>query len=287
MTVVFATCDHQPLVAPDDEPLAEALKALGFGVTPIPWTEIDPSGIVEPWPIVLRSTWDYQRVPTMFAAWLEALADSGRMVLNPPLIARQNIDKLYLRGLEEAGIPIPRTRWIDRPDAAAIDQVLREEHWDAAVLKPRIGATAHGMFLLTPGMDLSETDLAPARASGALVQEFIPESRDRGEISLVFAGRDFSHAVLKHARDGDFRVQKDFGGSVAETTPSADVRALASQVMSLVPADCTYARVDVVEANRGPLLMELELIEPELYFSIVPGSAARMARAISSQFSSG
>ena len=112
------------------------------------------------------------------------------------------------------------------------------------------------------------------------MQEFVAEIRERGEISLVFAGHELSHAVAKYALEGDFRVQQDFGGRVVETTPSAAVRALASQVMALVPGDCTYARVDIVEADRGPLLMELELIEPELYFTVVAGSATRMAHTI-------
>lgn len=285
MTVVFATCDRQPLVAPDDEPLVEALATLGIGVTPIPWTEIDPASVVEAWPIVLRSTWDYHRMPTMFGAWLEALADAGRAVMNAPAIAQGNIDKVYLRSLAARGIPIPRTRWIDRPDAAAIAQVLRDEKWDAAVLKPRISATAHGMVMVTAGVEVSDVDLAPARASGALVQEFVREIRTAGEISLVFTGRAFSHAVSKHALDGDFRVQQDFGGSVVETTPSGPVLALATQVMTTVPEECVLARVDIVESDRGPLLMELELIEPELYFTIVAGSAARMARTIAARLS--
>ena len=112
VTVVFATCDPQPLVAPDDEPLACALGDLGITVVPIPWTEIDPAAVVDAEPIVLRSTWDYHKMPTMFAAWLEALHDSGRVVMNTPKMARDNIDKIYLRGLEGAGIPIPATRWI-------------------------------------------------------------------------------------------------------------------------------------------------------------------------------
>lgn len=280
MTVVFATCDHQPLVAPDDEPLVGALSDLGIAVVPIPWTELDPAGVVDARPIVLRSTWDYHRMPTMFAAWLEALDGSGRVVMNAPAIARDNIDKIYLRRFEGAGIPIPRTRWIDRPDAAGLTQILRDEGWEAAVIKPRIAATAYGTFLISSESDLPEEDLAPARASGALVQEFVSEIRDRGEISLVFAGQEFSHAVSKHALDGDFRVQQDFGGRVVETTPSQAVLALATQVMSHVPGDCVFARVDIVEADRGPLLMELELIEPELYFTIVAGSAARLAQAI-------
>ena len=67
MNVVFATCDHQPLIARDDQPLADALAARGVDVTPIPWTEIDPYAILDAPPIVLRSTWDYHRMPTMFA----------------------------------------------------------------------------------------------------------------------------------------------------------------------------------------------------------------------------
>jgi glutathione synthase/RimK-type ligase-like ATP-grasp enzyme len=279
--VVFATCDDRPLVAPDDEPLVAELGALGIRVTPIPWTEIDPYAVVTPEPIVLRSTWDYHRVPTMFAAWLEALEFSGRVVMNSPRIARENIDKIYLRRLSDVGIPMPRTRWIDRPDSAAISRVLTEERWDAAVLKPRIGATAHGLSLVASGIDVSDADLGPARQTGALVQEFVPEIRTRGEVSLVFLdGCDFSHAVSKYARDGDFRVQSDFGGRVIETTPSDDVLALARMVMLTVPDECVFARVDIVEADRGPLLMELELIEPELYFTVVPDSASRTAAMI-------
>ena len=280
MTLVFATCSHQPFITADDQPLADALGALGYRVEPEPWTDIDPDTHLVSDPVALRSTWDYHRVPTMFAAWLEAMADSRRPLLNPAAVARANIDKIYLKGLAVAGIAIPRSHWIDKPDAAALDAVLRDEGWSHAVLKPRIGATAHGTFLISPDLLPSEDELAPARASGALVQEFIPEIRERGEVSMVFAGRQFSHAVVRHGKDGDFRAQKDFGGAVQPIAPSAALLAFGESVMAHVPAACAYARVDVVESTRGPLLMELELIEPELYFSIVPGSAERMARVM-------
>lgn len=279
MTVVFATCSHQPFITADDQPLADALGALGYRVEPEPWTDIDPETQLGPDPVVLRSTWDYHRVPTLFAAWLDAMADSRRPLLNPAEVARGNIDKIYLQGLAAAGIAIPITRWIQEPDAAGLAAILREEGWTQAVLKPRIGATAHGTFLITSDSPLSDEDLAPARTSGALVQEFIPEIRD-GEVSLVYAGGVFSHAVVKRAKAGDFRVQKDFGGVNEPLQPSAGLLAFGEAVMAQVPDSCAYARVDIVESARGPLLMELELIEPELYFSIVPGSAERMAQVI-------
>jgi glutathione synthase/RimK-type ligase-like ATP-grasp enzyme len=294
--IVFATCAHQPFLTADDQLLADALAALGYPVEPEPWTDIDPDTHLTSDPVVLRSTWDYHRVPTMFTAWLEAMADSRRTLLNPADVARANIDKSYLQSLAAAGIAVPKTRWIAHPDAAAIAAVLREERWDHAVLKPRIGATAHGTCLIFSDSLLatrssgqtarvsegwpSEDDLAPARASGALLQEFLPEIRDRGEVSMVYAGGAFSHAVTRRAKAGDFRVQQDFGGTVESLTPSPGLLAFGDTVMAHVSASCAYARVDLVDSARGPLLMELELIEPELYFRVVPGSAERMARVI-------
>jgi glutathione synthase/RimK-type ligase-like ATP-grasp enzyme len=133
---------------------------------------------------------------------------------------------------------------------------------------------------MSKGSALPDHDLAPARSSRALLQEVVPEIVQRGETSIVYAGGAFSHAVVKRARDGEFRVQQDFGGRVEAASPSASLLSFAASVMTLVPDTCLCARVDVVESTRGPLLMELELIEPELYFLYVPGAAARMARLI-------
>ena len=280
MNLAFATCDHQPLITADDQPLAAALQARGVDVTPIPWTELDPHAILDSPPILLRSTWDYHRIPTMFMSWLRALEDSGRATWNPPAIARRNIDKIYLKDLEAKGVAIPKTRWLDRIDSASIERALGEEGWAKAVLKPRIAATAYGTFLVERGTLLSDEDLAPARGSGALLQELIPEVVERGEVSLVYLGGTFSHAVIKRVKAGDFRVQKDFGGHVDVTTPAPALLAFAGGVMTRVPSTCLYARVDVVESRRGPLLMELELIEPELYFLNVPESANRLAQLL-------
>lgn len=280
MNVVFATCEQTPLITADDQILADALKVLGVDVTPIPWTEIDPFALLDAPPILLRSTWDYHRLPTMFTSWLGALEHSSRRCWNPPEVARKNVDKIYLKGLEANGIAIPKTRSIDPVDADAIQRALDDEGWARAVLKPRIAATAYGTFLIDRDAKLSAEDLAPARSSGALLQEVIPEVVERGETSLVYFGGSFSHAVVKRATEGEFRVQKDFGGRVDPTTPSASLLSFAERVMQHVPADCLYARIDVVEAARGPLLMELELIEPELYFLIVPDAALRFADLI-------
>jgi len=249
-------------------------------VTPLPWTEIDPYAVVDAPPVVLRSTWDYHRVPTMFRAWLQSLDDSGRAVWNAAATTSRNIDKIYLKQLHETGIPVPETRWLDVVEPAALGTALAETGWTQAVLKPRVAATAYGTHLVHSDTSWADLDLAPARASGALLQEFVPEIAARGEVSLVYIDGTCTHAVGKHARTGDFRVQKDFGGSVDRIEPSPAARAFADRVMAAAGGGTLYARVDLVETARGPLLMELELIEPELYFLLAPEAADRMARAI-------
>ena len=205
--------------------------------------------------------------------------------MNPPRVARGNVDKIYLQALESAGIAIPQTRWLDRVDNRMIDQTMQEAGWTRAILKPRIAATAYGTFLIDTSATLSDDDLAPARSSGALLQEVVPEIVEQGETSIIYTGGAFSHAVVKHAKDGEFRVQKDFGGRVEAASPSPALQSFAASVMAHVPDSCLYARVDAVDTSRGPLLMELELIEPELYFLIVPDAAERLAQLIVNRLS--
>lgn len=283
--VVFATCEQQPLITPDDQVLADALSRLGIAAIPIPWTELDPHAMSDAPPILLRSTWDYHRLPTMFRAWLDALDAVERSIWNPAAVAKDNVDKIYLRAIEAQGVAIPRTRWLEHATVDEIRRTLDDERWPRAVLKPRIAATAYGTFLVDRDTVLDDTDLAPARASGALLQEVVPEVVEHGEISAVYFDGIFSHAIRKHAAAGEFRVQKDFGGHVVRTSLSHSQQAFADRIAALVPANCLYARVDFVEAATGPLLMELELIEPELYFLSVPEAAPRLAQLIASHLS--
>lgn len=273
----FATCAKRPQPTDDDQLLATALAAIGIAVEACPWQTLAP-GVDTP-PILLRSTWDYYRHPADFRHWLEAHRAAGTAMQNSPVVALGNMDKLYLGGLEAAGIPLPHTRWLDRPTTAAIQGILAEEGWERAVLKPRISATAYGTVIVSRGEPVPEAALAVAAETGGLVQEFLPEIA-AGELSLIFTGGGFSHAIRKVPHSGDFRVQSEFGGRSESVAPSAAALLLATRAMGLTSTPCLYGRVDLVETARGPLLMELELIEPELFFRLDPGAAPRLAGAV-------
>jgi glutathione synthase/RimK-type ligase-like ATP-grasp enzyme len=215
------------------------------------------------------------------------MSDAGVTLLNPPATVLGNIDKCYLRSLEGRGFQIPRTRWLDHPDTAQVLEVMREERWEKAVLKPRIGATSHGTTLVRTAADLTGDALAPVRDSGGLMQEFLPEIQAAGELSLIFIGGAFSHAVRKRPVSGDFRVQVEFGGGSQPVSPTPAALVLGEALLATVPPPRVYARVDLVETHRGPLLMELELIEPELFFRYAPDAAGHMARVTLDWLNSG
>ena len=147
------------------------------------------------------------------------------------------------------------------------------------MLKPRISATAFGTYLLSAGRGLSEDEWTPLESSGGLIQAFVPEVESRGELSLVYVDGGFSHAVRKRPAGGDFRVQRDFGGTVEAVAPSSAVRHLRrGECWRRSPDPGSTRGWTWWKPSRGPVLMELELIEPDLF--LTAGAAARLAAAL-------
>ncbi len=278
MRLTLLTCAEQPALTADDRLLADALARLGVEVRVSPWSalDIDAAGAA----CVLRSTWDYHVTFAPFIEWLDAIDRRGLRLVNSTALVRWNADKQYLRVLEGAGIALPPTVWLEAPDANAVADALAATGWPRAVLKPRVSASAHGTIVVTPSATVADDALETLRAHGALLQAFLPEIEHDGELSLLYFDGTFSHAVRKRPREGDFRVQHEFGGSEDAVEPLSIERVFADRVMAACPEVPAYARVDVVTTARGPVLMELELIEPYLYFAHDDGAAERCARAI-------
>jgi glutathione synthase/RimK-type ligase-like ATP-grasp enzyme len=275
--VLLATCAELPALTRDDEVLRTALENRGARVRVSPWSAVapeDPTSLV-----CLRSTWDYHRRWPEFRRWIEAFSRTPGRLWNPPATVLWNADKIYLRELAERRVALPATRWYaagERPDIPAF---FRESGVSRAVLKPRVSATAFGTHLLDSTADLRGLEWDALERSGSLVQAFVPEITN-GEVSLVFVDGAYSHAIHKQPAAGDYRVQKDFGGRFSRIEPSSALRAFAEGVLEAASRPWVYARVDVVATAHGPTLMELELIEPDLFLATAPPAAHRLAAAL-------
>lgn len=282
--VALATQGALPDLYADDRLLIPALAARGVHAgaavwddPSVDWTTFDA--------VVVRSCWDYHLKHDAFLAWIARLERAGLALWNSPAIVRWNAEKGYLRDLEGRGVRVVPTRWVERGSASLLHDVLRDAGWERAVVKPAISASAHETWRTS--RDSAVHDEARFRAmvqrGRVLVQPFMEVVVSAGEWSLVFIGGEFSHAMLKRARSGDFRVQSEHGGSAVRGDPGAHVVEQARRALRAGEAcvgESLYARVDGCVEDGEFVLMELELIEPLLYLAEHPEAPDRFAAAL-------
>ena len=279
--IALATSEAYASLTTDDQALLEPLEARGISGTPVIWSD---KAFSRPSVngVVLRSCWDYHLRLSEFLTWLTYLEELKVPVWNAPALLRWNADKIYLRDLEAKGIRVIPTIWPEQ--GACLDEILRVARWDQAVVKPRVSATAYRTCLTSAWDTASAQVMLDELMSGpgALVQKFMPEIATTGEWSLMFFMGQYSHAVVKTPKNGDFRVQHDFGGEIRPAQPPSFVLADAQQILASLGIPPVYARVDGVESDGRLCLMELELIEPALFLTSSPLAAGLFAEAIAS-----
>lgn len=279
--VALVTCPDFPELSTDEALIAPHLEARGWEVARLSWDQTDT-----PWTdlagVVLRSTWDYTERLEPFLRWVDALDSAGAPLWNPPEIIRWNHDKRYLEDLEERGVAVVPTGWIERGGLVHLHEIMAFEGWDEAVVKPVVSAGARDTYAVTAAEARGRDREFRLAVSGRpmMVQQFMPEVRKHGEVSLCFFGGAFSHAVRKRPAAGDFRVQERFGGTVEAFEPAAALVEQAEEILGHVEGEWLYARVDAVVRKKKLVLMELELLEPSMYCEYAPGAAARFAAAI-------
>lgn len=262
-----------PVPDPESHLLLDALSTRGVRAALVPWTE-DRDWSAVPL-VVVRTPWDYVERADEFLHWTRAVAGATRL-LNPAGLLEWNLHKRYLPELAERGVPVAPTELLG-PGASAAARTAALAVDGDVVLKPAVSGGARGTIRVPAGSDEARDHLAALLREGdALVQPYLPEIED-GELSLVLFAGELSHAVRKAPAAGDFRVQEEFGGSVLPHEATTAERAVARAVLDAVPWPTTYARIDLVRTADGPLLMEAELIEPELFLRAVPEAAGRYA----------
>lgn len=277
MTVILVTATTVP--RPDRESLLliEALAAHDVHAELRKWDE-DGTDWQAAELILLRSPWNYDEKADAFQRWL-ALAGAAGRLWNPLELISWNIRKSYLLDLEARGVGIVPTQLVHR--GSKFDAASCSVGPDGRmVAKPVIGAGARGAVRGRP------TDAAVQQhirvmleEHDMLIQPYVTEIAE-GERSLIYFEGRFSHAVIKTPRASDWRVQAQYGAATSAYMPTSAEHALAEAALAAAPSASLYARVDMVTAGRGPMLMELEMIEPELFLPLAPGSAERLAEAV-------
>lgn len=253
---------------------AEALRRGGFSVEPRVWSE---PGDLAWFDVVLPLVaWGYQSAPDRWFALLDRLDGGPVPIINPVPVLRWNSDKRYLAELAANGVTTVPTRVVEQLDRPSLASA-RATFGDELVIKPPISASAYGTHRLGPD------DAIPDDSAGRtmMVQPFLRSIIDEGEYSLVFLGGEFSHAIIKNATEGDYRVQPHLGGSEVPCAAPGGGIEVAIAALAVAPAAAAYARVDLIRLSDGRLaVIELELIEPSLWLQHAPDGGASFAAAV-------
>ncbi|MFD4420480.1 RimK family alpha-L-glutamate ligase [Agromyces sp. NPDC058484] len=274
--VTWEIPDVESLFA-DDRALIAAFAERGVEAEPVAWN--DPATDWDSYDgALLRSTWDYVDHLVDFIEVTTTIDRSRCTLVNPLDAVHWNADKHYLDDLDRLGVPIVPLVRGTRADSARIHARVADAGWDELVLKPAVGVGGSGVVRTDAGSLAHVLDGLPSGLE-VMVQPFADAILDEGELSFVFLGEVLSHVLRKHPAKGDFRAHGIYGGTVAATDVGPGDAAQVAAMLARLPFDLVYARFDVVRVDGRLAVLELELIEPMLYFDRAPGSAGRLADA--------
>ncbi len=278
MRVAIATCQTLPEPDPDEALILGALRGAGLDASVLAWDdEGAQTAFAEQDLVVLRSTWNYHQNVDAFVAWAAQVGAATR-VLNPPAIIAWNAKKTYLAELEGRGVEIVPTDFVARGEERDVISIVAEHGWEQVVIKPVVSGgsfrTERFSREVLPAAQVFLDELVADR--DAMVQEWMPSVQTYGERSLVWIDGEITHAVRKTPR---------FAGGVeqvsGEVPIAVDEHALAERALAPMTAELLYARVDMVRDAEDVLrIMELELIEPSLFFAQSPRALTRFVAAI-------
>ncbi len=284
MRIALVTCRRLPDLDPDDRPLLDTLATRGHQVAPAIWD--DPAIDWRSFDLaMLRSPWDYHHRRAEFLAWAARAAEATRL-LNPLDLVRWNSHKSYLVELRARGADVIPTEIAPAGSTVDVRQRMADRGWSRAVLKPAVSADAYGTVLVdetSMGAGQAHADTLLAERD-LMIQPYFRSVEEPGERCLVHIDGRFSHAVRKRSH---FLGGRHVGPEGRAVEAAEDERAAAARVLAAAGAErALYARVDLARDDSGrPCLMELELVEPTLFFTVAPDAARRMAEALEARAS--
>ncbi len=284
----WVTSAQDPEGYAPERPLIEMLRQRGHEVLPWVW-DLRPLPILDGRDRVIVRTPDYFGKTAAFRSWLGTLP--AAQIYNSRKVIAWNSEKTYLQDLEREGVRIIPTHWVERGNEKTLSLQIeksfsefRERYGsEEVIIKPVFSAASFHTYRLAKGA-LPPPEAFEGRA--AMIQPFRREILSEGESSFVYFQGRFSHAIRKRPRSGDFRIQESFGGRFETLTPNSAELEFGDFVMRKISARFPeeggplYGRVDFLNLDGVPHVMEVELFEPDLYLHHSPGAAERFLTAL-------
>jgi glutathione synthase/RimK-type ligase-like ATP-grasp enzyme len=281
-SVAILTSLNMPDLMPYDIEVIGMLNDSGrISAKPIIW-ETQARELINFDAAIFRTTWGYHEKPQQFLDFFDFLDDIKIPTLNPMKIIRRNFHKFYLRDLIDRGYDVIPTRFIPKNSCSSLSEIIIETGWNKFIVKPAISAGSYRTHLFgsaeiqNAGKVFDELN----RTDDLLVQQYLEEVETLGEFSTIYFNGGYNYTVNKIPQHGDYRVQFTYGGKYRQIEPDEAIREATRQIASQFVDECLYVRVDGLYSEGRFMLMEVEMLEPDLYMNINPQAKQEFVKAI-------
>ena len=264
-----------------DNLIINPLKDIGWDADFVPW-ESKYISWNDYQAVIIRSTWNYQNKWEKFCEVLNEINKSKAFLYNSLNIVKWNIDKKYLKYFESKGLSIIPSKWFKHFNLDEIMILFPYFDSEKLIIKPTISANADHTYVLDHNLmdDKLYTLNDVFNKKQFIIQPFINEIKTEGEYSMMFFGNILSHVILKTPKKNDFRVQEEHGGEInIVQNPELELINFGQKILEALPEPCLFSRIDVIRYKHQFVLMEVELIEPSLYFNMDHNSPLKFAKA--------
>lgn len=273
--IVYLSCNDLDGYVTDDHLTFPELEKMEWHVDSHSWTaDIDWKSYDA---AIIRTTWDYTERLDEFLEKMKLISKQTRLV-NCLETLQWNSVKTYLKDLKEWGLnPIPT--YYEWPETWK--NIFELWQTDQIMVKPQVGASSNDTHVITP----KSVPSLPLFRQQPLIQPFRKNIFTEGELSFHFFNGQFSHAVRKVPKPNDYRVQEEHGGLITQFNPSPDLLKDIFHIFQTIEKNLKeptlFHRIDVIYNDSMQLeIMEVELVEPSLYFRTNPEAPKNFAAAL-------
>ena len=279
MKTAILTCENIPNLLEYDQQVMNRLNSRGFNALPVIWDHVQNIDDFDFY--LFRTTWGYHFKEKEFRKFIRNLKLNRKRVLNPANIIENNIHKFYLRDLMTRGIDIIPTYFLEKNSKQDLNKISEKLGTKELILKPAVSAASHNTYKISAVS--ADTQLLLDDLSGRhdlLVQAFEPEIMKSGEFSTIYFHNGFHYTVNKIPASGDYRIQRDYGGKYELADPPPEVLTKSGEIAGKFINNCLYARIDGVLSSGKFKLMEVEMIEPDLYMDLIPEAVEQYVKSV-------
>ena len=286
----FLTSEIHPELIDDDLVVLPFLRDRDIEAKPVVWDRATDLQLKQFDGFVFRSCWNYHVKFPEYKIFLNRLRGLGIPCHNPLDVVVWNLNKSHIIEFEKLNfngqIPVPKTKYYQTGRSISETDIETRSTNDFLVVKPAVSLNGFETYLLPTEniKKIVDTVNRLLQDRDVLIQDYVPEIKSTGEVSLIYFNGKFSHAIRKLAAPGEFRIHQEHGGTRQPMQPSQQAIEFGDAILKQVKQKLLYARVDYVESKNGPLMIELEVTDPMLFLLADSQAPARFADAINEVF---